>query len=42
MYRGGDWSSGARAGVFYLNGNISRSDAYAAVGFRAAYIPEIR
>ena len=42
MYRGGSWDYGSGAGVFYLNGCNSRSLAYATVGFRAAYIPEIR
>ena len=42
MYRGGYWGNGAGAGVFYLGGDGSRSDAGAGVGFRAAYIPEIR
>ena len=42
MYRGGNWNSGAGAGVFYLNGNNSRSSVGANFGFRAAYIPEIR
>ena len=42
MYRGGDWNDGAGAGVFYLNGNTSRSSVYTSIGFRAAYIPEIR
>ena len=42
MYRGGNWNNGANAGVFYLDGSSSRSDAYTGVGFRAAYIPEIR
>lgn len=40
--RGGGWGSGANAGVFYLYGGNSRSGVSAAVGFRAAYIPEIR
>ena len=42
MYRGGYWGNGAIAGVFDLSGNDSRSYAGAHVGFRAAYIPEIR
>ena len=42
MYRGGYWSSGADAGVFSLSGNYSRGNAYTTLGFRAAYIPEIR
>ena len=40
--RGGGWGSGARAGVFSLSGGNSRSSAYSSIGFRAAYIPEIR
>ena len=40
--RGGAWGGGAGAGVFYLYGGGSRSDAYTHIGFRAAYIPEIR
>lgn len=40
--RGGCWYNGAIAGVFYLYGGDSRSAASANVGFRAAYIPEIR
>lgn len=36
--RGGDWSSGAAAGVFAVNLNSPRSGAGAAVGFRAAYV----
>ena len=42
MYRGGNWNNGANAGVFILNGYNSRSYANTNVGFRAAYIPEIR
>ena len=42
MYRGGPWSHGAAAGVFYLNGYNSRGNAPTGIGFRAAYIPEIR
>ena len=40
--RGGGWGSGANAGVFCLSGYSSRSSANAGIGFRAAYIPEIR
>ena len=40
--RGGDWGDGAIAGVFCLHGNSSRGGVNTAVGFRAAYIPEIR
>ena len=42
VYRGGSWSSGAHAGVFYLGGNSSRGLVGTYLGFRAAYIPEIR
>ena len=42
MYRGGNWNNGANAGVFYLSGDHSRGDADTIIGFRAAYIPEIR
>lgn len=36
VYRGGNWNNGANAGVFYLNGNNSRSNANTNIGFRAA------
>lgn len=36
--RGGYWSSGAYAGVFYSYGTNPRSYAYGYVGFRSAYI----
>ena len=36
MYRGGNWNNGSNAGVFYLNGNNSRSNANTNIGFRAA------
>ena len=42
MYRGGNWNNGANAGVFYLSGDYSRGYARPGLGFRAAYIPEIR
>ena len=42
MYRGGFWRNGAGAGVFFLSGYDSRGSANSDVGFRAAYIPEIR
>ena len=42
VFRGGYWYSGSYAGVFYLDGNDSRGAAFTSVGFRAAYIPEIR
>ena len=42
VYRGGGWGSGADAGVFSLIGDYSRGLVGTRVGFRAAYIPEIR
>ena len=42
MYRGGNWNNGANAGVFSLGGPHSRGGVNTTVGFRAAYIPEIR
>ena len=42
VYRGGAWGSGAHAGVFYLIGDNSRGGVGTNIGFRAAYIPEIR
>lgn len=36
MYRGGNWNNGSNAGVFYLNGNNSRSNVNTNIGFRAA------
>lgn len=42
VFRGGGWNGGAVAGVFSLGGNYSRSNVGAGLGFRAAYIPEIR
>lgn len=39
---GGYWGNGAPAGVFYLRGANSRGGADTGIGFRAAYIPEIR
>ena len=42
VFRGGGWGNGAGAGVFSLYGADSRSYASAHIGFRAAYIPEIR
>ena len=38
MYRGGNWNNGSNAGVFYLNGNNSRSFALTYIGFRAACV----
>lgn len=42
VFRGGSWASGAGAGVFSLCGGDSRGAAGTGLGFRAAYIPEIR
>ena len=42
VFRGGNWGYGAIAGVFYLSGYSSRGFVGASIGFRAAYIPEIR
>ena len=36
--RGGYWSHGAYAGVFYLNGHASRSHSGANIGFRSALV----
>ena len=36
MFRGGGWSGGASAGVFYFYGNYSRAFVYWYVGFRSA------
>ena len=36
MYRGGNWNNGTNAGVFYLNGNNSRSNVNWNIGFRSA------
>lgn len=36
MYRGGNWYNGANAGVFYLNGNNSRTNVNTNIGFRSA------
>lgn len=41
VVRGGNWNSGANAGVFYFDGLDSRADVYWNVGFRSAYIPNI-
>lgn len=38
VFRGGGWNSGARAGVFYLNGSNSRSSVSADLGFRSALV----
>ena len=36
VYRGGNWNNGVNAGVFYLNGNNSRSNSNTNIGFRSA------
>ena len=41
-HKRGRWNSGAYAGVFCLHGGYSRGNAHTSIGFRAAYIPEIR
>ena len=41
VYRGGNWSDGTNAGVFYLYGLNSRSGSRTDIGFRSAFIPEI-
>lgn len=38
VFRGGDWSNGASAGVFYLNGSDSRSGVDTYIGFRSALV----
>ena len=38
VYRGGSWSDGAHAGVFYLSGSYSRSNSSAYIGFRSALV----
>ena len=38
VYRGGNWYSGAYAGVFYLYGAYSRSAVNTGVGFRSALV----
>ena len=38
VYRGGGWYVGANAGVFYLSGTHSRSNADPNIGFRAACV----
>jgi hypothetical protein len=35
VYRGGNWNNGTNAGVFYLNGNNSRSNVNTNIGFRS-------
>lgn len=36
--RGGDWSNGTRAGVFFSSGYYPRSSAYGSIGFRSAFV----
>lgn len=38
IYRGGNWGSGAGAGLFFSYGTYARSSANGYVGFRAAYV----
>ena len=38
VYRGGNWYNGTSAGVFYLNGNNSRSRVNSSIGFRSALV----
>ncbi len=38
VFRGGSWNIGADAGVFSLNGLDARSDSYAGIGFRPAFV----
>ena len=38
VFRGGDWGSGAGAGVFSLGGDYSRAYSSAGIGFRSAYV----
>lgn len=38
VYRGGGWSNGASAGVFYLDGHHSRSYVATSLGFRSALV----
>lgn len=38
VYRGGYWGSGAYAGMFYLNGNSSRTNSNTYLGFRSALV----
>ena len=40
VFRGANWSSGALAGVFSLNGSVARTASSLGLGFRSAYIPE--
>lgn len=36
MFRGGNWNNGVNAGLFYLNGNNSRTNSNTNIGFRSA------
>jgi hypothetical protein len=36
LQRGGNWNNGVKAGLFYSNGNNTRSNANGNIGFRAA------
>jgi hypothetical protein len=38
---GGNWNNGANAGVFYANGNNTRTNTNANIGFRSALPAEI-
>ena len=38
VYRGGNWYIGSYAGVFFLNGNNSRSNSNTNIGFRSALV----
>ena len=38
FYRGGIWSSGAYAGVFFAYGCNARSNTYVSIGFRSAFV----
>ena len=41
-YRGGNWNNTSNAGVFYANGNNSRSNSNTNIGFRSALPPHVR
>lgn len=38
VFRGGSWSDGTGAGVFYLSGGTSRAHSPTGLGFRSAYV----
>ena len=40
-FRGGSWNYGTDAGVFRTNANFKRTDYFADIGFRPAFIPGI-